>query len=156
MNEKEKNNNRDMKVTSRHVPSRPSFTEILEEVKIQVDYESFAETGTGRSGQTWTRTDPLYFTICRIIADMYVKPPNSPVKIEGAWIEAAIVQDRYRELDRDHIEHVVTKFKKQTGLIQKLKPYIQNMLFTVIDEFDAYYTNLVSHDMASGKFGGGG
>jgi len=133
-------------------PVRLSFTEILEAVKEQVDYDSFAESGVGLDGRVWTRTDPLYFNICRIIADMYVKPPTTPVKIEGAWIEAAIVQERYRELDRDHIDHVVTKFKAQTGLIQKLKPYLQNMLFNVLDEHDAYYTNLVNHDMANGLF----
>jgi hypothetical protein len=151
MEQREKNNNHvDM---SRRVPSRPSFTEILDAVKEQVDYDSFAETRTGRSGQPWTYLDPLYFNICRIIADMYVKPPDTPVKIEGAWITAAIVQERYRELDHDHIRHVVEKFKAQTGLIQKLKPYLQNMLFNVLDEFDAYYTNLVNHDMYGGGRG---
>jgi len=154
MIENEKNNILCDEVMSRHVMSRPSFSEILEAVKGQVEYECFARELPKGSGKM--HIDPLYFTICRIIADMYVKPPTSPVKIEGAWIEAAIVQERYRELDNSHIEHVVDKFKAQTGLITKLKPYLQNMLFNVVDEHDAYYTNLVNHDMASGKFYGNG
>ena len=151
MNPKEKNNNICDEVTSRPVMSRPSFPEILEAVKEQVSYDDFGKEIERRDGSKWKYVDPLYFTICRIIADMYVKPPTSPVKIEGAWIEAAIVQERYRELANEHIEHVVEKFKAQTTLITKLKPYIQNMLFTIVDEHDAYYTNLVNHDMYGGR-----
>lgn len=147
MIENQNNNNYLCASKSSHVMSRPSFPAILEAVKEQVEYDLFGEEMERRDGSKYKYVDPLYFTICRIIADMYVKPPSSPVKIEGAWIEAAIVQERYRELEHEHIKHVVEKFKAQTVLITKLKPYLQNMLFTVVDEHDAYYTNLVKHDM---------
>ena len=148
-----KNNSLCDEVISRQVTSCPSFSEILESVMEQVDYDVFGEERERGDGSKYRYVDKLYFTICRIIADMYVKPPTTPVKIEGAWIEAAIVQERYRELDYSHIVHVVEKFNAQTGLIIKLKPYLQNMLFTVVDEHDAYYTNLVNHDLYGGGRG---
>ena len=134
-------------------PVRPSFPALLEQVKGQVDFDDLIQPTTDKNGKMHPCYDAdMYFTLCRIIADMYAKQPTANVKIEGAWLDAATVQDRYRELNSEHITHVVEKFKEQTGRITKIKPYLQNMLFNAVDEIDAYYTNLVNHDMASGKF----
>lgn len=148
MREKEKDINSigGSQVKSCHVPSRPSLFRTLEEVKEQVDYEDFGEKMA--SGKFYI--DGLYREVCLIIAEMYVKPPESIVRIRGSEIEACIVQEVYRELRHEHIEHVVDRFKEQTGLVYKKTPYLQTALYNVLFEYEAHFTNLVKHDLYGG------
>jgi len=137
---RENNNHLSAEIPSRHVPSRPSLFQTLEAVKRQIDYESFVQ-----EKRDWVL--PLYQELCLIIAEMYVKPPASIVRIRGSEIEAAIVQEVYSALRHEHIELVADNFKKQTSLIHKKTAYLQTALYNVLFEFDAHYTNLVHHDM---------
>lgn len=151
MIKKEKNNSvydNSSHVTSSQVmssqkPQRPSLFRTLEDVKRQVEYEHFAETMPNGS----RRIDEMYKEICLIIAEVYIKPPESIMRIRGAEIEAGIVQEVYRELGNDHLKLVVDNFKEQTHYIRQKTPYLQTALYNAVFEIESHYTNLVRHDM---------
>ena len=138
---RENNNHLSTEIPSRHVPSCLSLFQALEAVKRQIDYESFAREMA--NGKMWI--PPLHQELCLIIAEMYVKPPTSIVRIRGEEIEAAIVQEVYSALRHEHIELVADNFKKQTTLIHKKVAYLQTALYNAVFEFDAHYINLVRH-----------
>lgn len=148
MRENKKDNNiyENSHVKSCPVMSRPSLFATLEEVKEQVEYEIF---GLERNGQRF-EPDGLYREVCLLIAEMYIKPPESIVRIRGSEMEAGVVQEVYRALKHEHVEHVVDRFREQTGLIRKKTPYLQTALYNVLFEIDAHYTNLVNHDLYGG------
>jgi hypothetical protein len=126
-------------VTSSHVPSRPSLFKTLEDVKEQVEFDSFAHEIKNNPGRYFI--DPIYNELCLIIAEVYVKPPDSIMRIRGGEIEAAFVQEVYRALRHEHVEHVAGKFKEQTRLIHKKTSYLQTALYNVLFEYDASITN---------------
>ncbi len=148
MIEKEKNNNSlcESHVTSRPVMSRPSLFKTLEEVKEQVEYDLFGQEM--KNGGFYI--DGLYKEICLIIAEVYVRNPEDGIRIRGADNTVGIVQEVYRALRHEHIEHVADRFREQTGLIKKKTAYLQTALYNVIFEYDAHYTNLVKHDFYGG------
>ena len=144
MREKENNSNFcNDNVPSRPVLSRPSLFAELEAVKAQVEYESFAREI--RQGSGYYQIDPLYRELCLIIAEMNVRPPESVVRVRGSEMEAAIVQEVYRELRNEHLEHVAAKFREQTHLIHKKTAYLQTALYNVLFEYDASVTNDLRH-----------
>ena len=141
MMKNEKNNTHVDNVPSCPVPSRPSLFQTLERVKGQVEYESFAEVREGRTGKKWVYTDPLIHELCLIIAEMYVRPPASIVRVRGSEMEAAIVQEVYGALTHEHIRHVAQRFKEQGHAIYKKTPYLQTALYNVLFEYDASIQN---------------
>lgn len=137
-------NKRDISCVNVTVPScpvrpRPSLFETLEAVKEQVDFQCFAREL--RQGSGVCHTDPIYNELCLIIAEVYVKPPNSLMRIRGAEIEAAIVQEVYRALTNEHIQLVADKFKEQTHTIRKKTPYLQTALYNALFELEAATIN---------------
>ena len=138
------NNNHSIKHTASAsclVPSRPSLFQTLEAVKEQVEFESFGTIREGRNGKKWLDINPLYNELCLIVAEMLVRPPDSKIRVRGSEMEAAIVQEVYRELRHEHIEHVAAKFKEQGHKIYKKTPYLQTALYNVLFEYDASITN---------------
>jgi hypothetical protein len=130
-------------VLSSHVPSRPSLFKTLEGVKEQVEYQHFAHEIRQGSGKWYI--DPIFNELCLIIAEVYVKPPDSIMRIRGGEIEAAFVQEVYHSLTHEHIEHVAEKFKEQTHLIHKKTPYLQTALYNVLFEYGASIVNDLRH-----------
>ena len=134
------------------VPSGQSILFNFTKVKQQVKYKDFARAHPKEEPYE-CYIDPLYKEICLIIAEMYVKPPDSIVRIRGSVMEAGIVQEVYRELTHAHIELVAENFKQQRTLIRKKAAYLQTSLYNALFELDSHYTNLVNYDMHN--YGGG-
>ena len=142
MNEYPKNNNFDMKSSSRPVTSRPSLFEMLDTVKKQIGYQDFAKAGANGTAHI----DPLIEEICLIIAEVFVRPCGRVMRIRGQEIEAGFVQEVFGKLTHDHIELVADNFKKQTQLIHNKSAYLQTALYNSVFELHSHYTNLVAHD----------
>ena len=142
MNEYPKNNNCDVKSSSRPVLSRPSLFETLNAVKEKVDFEKYAKPLSNGKLQV----DPLIEEICLIIAEVLIRPSGRVMRIRGQEIEAGIVQEVYDKLTHEHIELVADNFKKQTQLIHNKSAYLQTALYNSVFEFNAHYTNVVAHD----------
>lgn len=115
-------------------PVRPSLFQTLNEVKKQVNFESFD-------------ADPLINELCLIIAEVLVRPPESVMRIRGSEIEAAVVQEVYRMLTYEHLDLVRDNFKEQKRIIHKKTAYLQTALYNAVFEYEHHYTNLVKHDL---------
>lgn len=138
MNQNPQNRNCDVMNPSRPVTSRPSLFATLEQVKMQVEYLSFAET-IKTTGKTYI--DPLYDELCLIIAEVLVRPPESTMRIRGGTIETHIVQEVYRALTAEHVQAVYKNFRAQTNHIYKKSAYLQTALYNAVFELNANETN---------------
>ena len=65
---------------------------------------------------------------------------------------AELVKAKFLKLNHCHIEYVLECLKKNTTDIRNIKKYMLAVLFNAPSTMDSYYTSLVAHDMASGKF----
>ena len=143
MDKYQKKNNYDTDNKSCQVLSRPSLFETLEAVKVQVDYQDFAEPLP--SGKMYI--DPIYEEICLIIAEVFARPSGRVMRIRGQEIEVGIVQEVYSKLDHERVELVVDNFRKQTHPICYKSAYLQTALYNCVFEFEAHNTNLVKQGM---------
>lgn len=127
------------------VPSRPSrrpvpsLFQALKEAKEQVEYECFATFDSAGN----PHIDPIYKELCLIIAEVYVKSPESYMRIHGENMQVRIVQEVFEALTHDHVELVVDNFKAQTRRIYNKTAYLQTSLYNSVFEIEAHYTNLV-------------
>ena len=121
---------------------RPSLFKTLESVYVQVEYDCFGVWKESRTnGKQFLLVDPLYKECCLIIAEIYIKPLESTIRISGQPTEVYLVQEVYRELKNEHLQRVVEKFKEQGHNIHNKKAYLQTSLYNVMFEFDAGTTN---------------
>jgi len=77
------------------------------------------------------------------------------IRIAGDDYPAELVKSKFMKLNSSHIEFVMDCMKKNTTEIRSIKKYMLAVLFNAPSTIDSYYTSLVAHDMASGKFWGG-
>ena len=89
--------------------------------------------------------------LCYIIAEVYIIDPDSKIKIADEILDAYLVQEIFRELTLQHLELVESNFGDQTELIKNKRAYLRTALYNSVFEIEAHYTNLVNHDMSTGK-----
>lgn len=116
------------------VLSRPSFHEAVSRAEMQLDIQY-----AGKDVY-------MLHELCRIMAEVYLMNPNTPIRISGELLEAYIVQQVFGELDSTHAEYVIANFKSQTALIKNKKAYLRTALYNSVFEIEAHYTNLVAHE----------
>lgn len=138
MNQNPQNRNCDVMNPSRPVMSRPSLFATLEQVKMQVEYLSFAQTIKTTEKMY---IDPLYDELCLIIAEVLVRPPESTMRIRGGEIKTHIVQEVYRALTAEHVRTVYGNFKAQTTHIYNKAAYLQTSLYNAAFELNAGFWN---------------
>ena len=141
MNENQKNIHNMDSVTSSQssqVTSRPSIFRTLEQVKEQVEYRHFARVikTTG-----YEHIDPLIDELCLIVAEVLVRPPESKMRIRGAEIETAIVQEVYGALRYEHIEMVYNNFQALCTHVYNKSAYLQTALYNSVFEINANDVN---------------
>lgn len=84
--------------------------------------------------------------IFQIIFDTF----NSTMKtfrISGGDVPAEIVKARLLSLNHMHIEYVMACLRKTTTKINNLPSYVLTSLYQAPSTMDAYYRNLVQHDL---------
>jgi hypothetical protein len=74
------------------------------------------------------------------------------LRIAGDDYPAELVKAKFMKLDGGHLEFVLDCMKKNTTEIRNIKKYLLAVLFNAPSTIDSYYTSLVAHDMADGKF----
>ena len=89
--------------------------------------------------------------LCYIIAEVYIIDPDSKVKVSDEILDAYLVQEIFRELTLEHLRLVSDNFKDQTELVKNKRAYLRTALYNSVFEIEAHYTNLVNHDIATGK-----
>lgn len=138
MNEFQEKNTCVVNNKSSQVKSRPSLFSTLSEVKEQVGYEDFERVikSTGRK-----YTDPLIDEICLIIAEVFVRPEKSVMRIRGQSIETGIVQEVYSKIRYEHVDMVQRNFWKCTNHIYNKSAYLQTALYNSVFEATANEIN---------------
>ncbi len=111
--------------------SQVGFRELLERVKLQVEFECFS-----------VRDKALAEELCCIIAEICALPKSAPVQIEGIKRNAGMVAEVYEVLTGDHIQHVIDKFKKTTDIITHKKSYLRTLLYNSLFEYVSEVVNV--------------
>jgi hypothetical protein len=107
---------------------RPSIFAELEKVKEQVNFDSLVnvyKTPAG-SGQI--------YEICLIIAEVFVMPPDSEIKISGSEISVFIIQEVFSKLTLFNVSTVVENFKHVKTKIYNKKAYLRTALYNSVFE----------------------
>lgn len=118
----------------------PTFFEaVLSDVRKQVEYNCFSEEVSGEVEN-----------ICRIIAEVYILPANTPIRIEGTQIPARVVRDIYKQLTHEHIALCLESFFNASYKIRYIKGYFRTALYNSVLEFDLHYRNQVEADLSGG------
>ena len=125
----------------------------------------------GYDGDAHTSVDPLREQIRDNIsyADLKVSHPQDADMIDGIvelilevelWTRPQIVisgtsfptdmvQHRFMQLRRDHIEYLIECVHNNKTQVRNVKKYLLAALFNAKATIDSYYDLLVQHDMAS-------
>ncbi|MCD7784537.1 MAG: DUF6017 domain-containing protein [Oscillospiraceae bacterium] len=109
---------------------KSSFHETLEEVREQIDVNSFCD-------MEYIKADE----IAMIITEVYVLPKDTPVRIGGIDLEAGMVADIYHELSSNHVEEVLNRYKAIPYDINHVKTYLRTTLYNSVFELSARYVN---------------
>lgn len=111
---------------------RPSFAETLEKVKVQIDYECFP-----------TESLALAFEIAQIIADVYRMHPEDRIKIENAMRTVSDVRAVYAQLEYEHVDSVIQKFREIPYRVKSPSRYLRSMLYKEVLEYNLAEENLL-------------
>jgi hypothetical protein len=82
-----------------------------------------------------------------IMAEVYMMDPDKPIRISGEWLDGHVVQQVFSEIERDHVEMVVSEFYRLTDEIRNKKAYLRTALYNSVFSIEAHYTNRVNHDL---------
>ena len=76
---------------------------------------------------------------------------QSRIMISGDYKPAAVVRSQLMKLDGSHISYVLDCFRKNTTKVKNVRAYLLSSLYNAPLTIGAYYTALVSNDMAEGR-----
>ena len=118
---------------------RPSFREAISRAERQVRRDDILHDRTVRA--------ELLRELCMIMAEVYMMDPDKPIRISGEWLDGHVVQQMFSEIERDHVEMVVSEFYRLTDEIRNKKAYLRTALYNSVFSLEAHYTNRVNHDL---------
>ena len=72
------------------------------------------------------------------------------IRIAGDDYPAEVVKSRFMELDRSHIEYVLSSMQENTTYVRNIKKYLLAALYNAPSTISSYYTSLVNHDLYGG------
>lgn len=125
----EKNNN-NFFVSKEGRSVRPSFREMLEEVKEKVEIECFDREET-----------PQATELCLIIAEVLILNPENEIRIGGVMLSVEMVQEVYRQIEHEHVELVIGNFNKVSYEVKNKKSYLRTALYNSVFEIENHWTN---------------
>lgn len=131
-------------VRGKSVPSRPSFGEIWESVRVQVEFDCFEPADRAEAD-----------SLCRIIAEVLLLGGDGFVKIAGDALPLSAVRDIFSALSHEHLEMVIDNLRKNTAPIKSKKAYLRACLYNSFFELEEHYRNFgrVVASGGSGKWG---
>lgn len=110
----------------------------INDVQTQINYETF-------DGASRRQINDIVF----LIADTLNMPDDAYVRINQTNIRAKNVKERFRVLDKSHIEYVLETLSRQTGIIGNMRAYLLTSLYNAPATIDSFYQNWVNHDLYS-------
>lgn len=115
----------------------------LEEMRNQVGYYEHLEVGNKIMASS-------YDEIIRVLADIMVLDEKETITVNQTKLTAKVVQERFRELQYDHIEYLVNVIRENEYKIRNIRAFILTSAYNAPSNMDAYYTALVNYDMRGG------
>lgn len=119
---------------------RPSFRDAISRAERQTNYDNILHDGI--------IAPTLVREACMVIAEVYMMPPDKPIRISGEWLDGYIVQQVFSELTREHVEMVIEEFCRLTVDVRNKKAYIRTALYNSVFTIESHYMNRVNHDLA--------
>lgn len=147
---KEKSNTDIQNTQSHPTPSAPAMTAVdayREIIRDNIEYDNLLES--------YQHDHDCINEIVDLVLEI-VCSSRKTIRIASDDYPAALVKSKFLKLNNDHIVYVLDCMKKNASDIRNIKKYLLAVLFNAPSTIDNYYSALVSHDMASGKFAKGG
>ena len=69
------------------------------------------------------------------------------VRIGGTELPLQIVQERFQQLDRFHVEYVLDCMKATRSKIRNIRSYLLTALYNAPATMEQYYQTVVQHDL---------
>ena len=111
-----------------------NFTEAVEFVKAQIEYENLIES---------ERVAPDFLnTVVDLIADVYLSPAQETV-ITCEVRPMRDVKNRFSQLTIEHIEYVFDCLSKTQTKVKNIRQYLRAALFNAPATMGAYYQRMV-------------
>lgn len=115
----------------------------LEELRNQVGYYEHLKVGNKIMASS-------YDEIIRVLADVMVIDERETITINQTKLAAKVVQERFKELQYDHLEYLVNVLSENEYKIRNIRAFILTSAYNAPSNMDAYYTALVNYDMRGG------
>jgi len=84
--------------------------------------------------------------LVEIMLDVILTESPNTVKVGKEVKSRELVKSAYLKLNSEHILHVVGQYTSQRHKITHKTPYLRTMLYTVLHEMEAHYTNQIRAD----------
>ena len=117
-----------------------SFREAIEEAEAQIEPETFESSLRGRVRE-----------VCRVIAEIYMLPDGSRVKIEGEELPIETVREVFAQLNDQHVRYSFERLDGYEGRIFAMKAFLRTLLYNSVFEMESHYDNRFRADRAEGK-----
>lgn len=122
------------------------FNAYREVIRANIDYDILLE----RSPHDRDRLDGFVELMAEVCSSQ-----RSTVRINQEDMSTEVVKGRFLKMDSGHMEYVMDCLDRNTTLVGNIRAYTLSVLFNAPATISQYYTSLVSHDMACGRFAGG-
>lgn len=109
---------------------RPSFYEILNQIKVQVEVYNFPLRQLEGANE-----------LCLIITEVMKLKPENEIKIDGTMLSVEMVQEVFSLLKNEHLQFVLDNFEKVNHQINNKKAYLRTALYNSVFEIESHYTN---------------
>ena len=102
---------------------RQSYAEKISEVMERIGFDELPDQ---------EKYYDIYNALVIYIADAEMVPPDKSIRINGCWIKADDVRQKYAKLTGEHIAFVAQRFSRATEFIKSPRCYLQTALFNSI------------------------
>lgn len=124
--------------------SAQSVVEMYRElIKENIEYDILSQDSNIEKDRLDEIVDIMLETVCT---------SRKTIRIAGDDFPAELVKGKFMKINSSHIQFVFDSMRDNTSKIRNIKQYIKAVLFNAPSTMGNYYTALVAHDMASGKF----
>lgn len=114
---------------------RASLSESLRGVRDRIEISSFEPSDRALANE-----------LILIIAEVGILPCGTQVQINGEKLVAEAVSEVYAQLEKEHLELVIEKFRAAKYEIKYRKSYFRTALYNCVFEIESYYENQVRKD----------
>lgn len=111
-------------------------------IREKLCYENF-----GRAG---SREKEIVDELVELMVEVMTMPDQSLVRIGGVDKPAAVVKNRFMQLDHSHMEYVLISLRQNTAKVGNIRAYLLTALYNAPLTIGNYYQAEANHDLHAG------